>query len=737
MKYKFILIVIFIFILIVALRLMLKSVSHKNDIEKMETLVPEMYAKRTKTISDARIGGLIDGFYESRKQNSNLVWEYDWGGADSGQFTDMLNTFEPIVISVCQPNSEFYKNDKAWTFIENFIDMVRTKIRTGIKLNQRVPFGNNWYSFSITWPRILCAINFFYHKVYNKYNEYFNTIMKTMVNYLIPTPRKSMGWTRNGSNAVMMLTPYAICHVLIGDWDQVKNTEDVLETLKDVELSLSVSGNGLYHDGSFLFHNTPLRNVPGGEGYLRAYGYLTSAFTEYVFLNRFLDMTGHTNTPIAINKILHPTIPLHFPSWFARTGKMTHDTSQFAGKLGMHTIDTIKGISVLAPTFALQFNGQSSILSYSEVDIKNSTFPLISIFMRRRLFNNTDPLILPKYVPYYPGIVSHNLTPIVYPVESTDSRMVTTQQYFPTRVKCALAKIGLDSGFYPNELSNKNIKDERLSVIGMVNSFYLDKEGIEVFEACLVTAMSMTSYLELDDISGRTRSVGFGKNIEKISEHEYVIDGREHVKITHGNNIRVMDMLDVVDTNNNNDSSDNPDEPPPPPDLDYQIDYDDDDDEDGGGGGGADSSAITYQAIICDFDIDSRAVGFVSTYINSLEEAKLVGFSSIKTGRNNNDISISNLDVAMQWKDGWLSVTNKHQMAFATTNETPVKYLSLPLSIFSKHKNTGPFLTKMTKKIVFSNEDTDPNVKGSHLDILTNKLIAYVNYHRLYFTVDL
>lgn len=746
---------------------MLRKQQELTDIEKLEILVPQMYDQRIGPYDDEKITHLIDLFKESEEANTlkTSVWGFEWLGPKSKHFTDMLNQFEPIVVSVSKPESKYFGDKKVWDFIISFIQMINSAIGLTIQ-HQSVPFGNNWYSFSITYPRILCAVNFYYFRTFKKTHSFLMDTLKRSIMLLIPTPRKSLGWTRNGSNAVMMLTPYLIAHQLMGTWQLVKNQPDVITTLKDLELKYVHSGIGIYYDGSFLFHDTIIPNSKNKtKGYLRAYGYLTSAYTEYVFLNRFFDKAGFNNAQICINKTLHPKIPLRFPSWFARTGSLKHNPQQFAGKLGLHVIDTIKGISLLHPNYVLQFNGQSSILSYTEIDTENIGYPLVSIFMRRMLFEGDEPYIDSLLVPYMPGVVTENFTKVEYKSQTANTnRVITTEQFFPQLVSCAVTKIGPVNGFNPENEGGGEI------CAAMINFFYLPKEHMFVKEASLVMFNKMYNFLNINmhtdadyvDVDTFVRSIGFGKKIIEIDKDKkiYLIDNREIVKVHVSGDVFIKNVsLDTLKKEryayNSNSATDEANEYTLETDISLESANDD--------------SQIdniiqktkdmeTFEALACRFDASQSIIYSTQFYTGSVDivsseensedqededenqsddvvkqqQKKLKMYSdgylnsAFTMSTNQFYLFVGNCSILYSHK--WLSLYNGKCISFACVeHEVPQKFIRLPLAIYTIHKdflnlNFSPFPAKV-------------KVKDGYIDNQLKTFVSQVNYTKLYITL--
>lgn len=668
-----------------------------SNVEKLKILVPKMYEMRfSGTVKDDEIHQNMLEFQEywENKDTNETLWGYNWAGSDSSEFDDMLREIEPMIITASKPQSTFYKNQKFWQMVEDFIILVTDKINFGINYKYQFPFGNNWYAFSITLPRIIASSVFYYRQTFNKPNPVLESTMKRYVTKIIETPRLSLGWSRQGSNAVMMFVPFLISHILMGDWVNYETIPDVVETFKDVYLPVVKEDIGLYPDGSFLFHQTK-NDITGNTGYLRAYGYLTSSFTEYYFLNEFFESNHWRNAQIAFDKLCHPTIRLHYPSWFTRTVSMSH-SEMFKGKLGRHLIDTIRGVSILAPGFVLQFNGQSPNLSFAEVDYNHSKMPLISIFMRRLLYQNTAPSLNVNHVPFYPGVVSNQHTALELRVEIQGQ---TTHQYFPEIAKSAVVGI---NGF-------NNVP----GYVGLYNHFSL--YGFNMTEMVIANELGMYNCIKFNHEhvdTNMVRSIGYGKTIDVIQPNRYyLIDRRELVCIYSDVTVTVLKLTSLQKLNNTrNTTSDKANN--------YSFDQlvetsisnpkwkgtfsdnetyweDDDDKENEEGENEEDDSDQNaddevFYCLSCPFDEDGKV--FYSAHFRpdmsdglkleqkrrNTEEANFI----MKNGK----VMLMNNDVTLTYADDWASLISNRFASFAcTTTYTPTSFVQLPINIFRKH----------------------------------------------------
>lgn len=699
---KYIILIIIVIILIAIAIYLFKKPRPLTLREKIFKNVPIMYNKRLDKISDDTIDSLIEQYYDARKSgDTSVIWGFKWAGTESSIFSNLLNTLEPILPSIADRSSRHFKDGKTWRFIQDILGTILAAIPMGQSFVHTFPFGNNWYPFSITLLRILGGANFFYYDSFGELNDKLMDSMNRTVILLLPTPRKSLGYTRNGANAVMMLTPFIIAHTLMGDWDKLVSHADVQETILDV---LNIPTNrsiGLYPDGAFLFHNTN-QTPTGDEGYLRAFGYLTSAYTEYDFLNKVFDCEAFMyNSQRVFDKLFHPVIPLHFPSWFSRTTNLKHNPSKFAGRLGMHILDSIKAISILSDNFVLQFNGQTTHLSFCEVDRNHSQLPAISLFMRRMLYADTPEHIQVIHVPYYPGVVTTSLIPLTLKVEKYGQ---TTCQYFMNTASTHIVHLPGSGRENP--------------YIAMSNYFSFDQQDMNFHEVAVANHTGLYSYIR--DCSGSNneyvRSVGYGKKIKVLKVNEkYLIDDREVITIHKSGEIMIYKLRDInevmkkIQENANQGGGTDVDADSNLHDIarytrthtyegsswtgpkiisgETKEENNDSDSEDTDAENDATDDAEDkeiYYSIVCKFCPDDKCVSYSAIYGNDGDtQDKFMKM----TYKDDKMFTYSLTDCTVTLQEGWLSAFNTQYASFANDDTKLSRYTRLPLVIFQKHKS--------------------------------------------------
>lgn len=371
---------------------------------------------------------------------------------DSEAFGEVILKMQNIAILTSIKTSSYYKNEEFWNKMVPFF--IKTVDVPTAPVDFNTPWGSNWYQFSITYPRFLTILAYLYRRLFGKPND---DLELTLANYIasyFSVPRngspgiESMGWHRDGPNAVMMAVPYVGGKLLMKTLD---NDDPIIRYVKEyLNLDFVSSGEGLYPDYSFIFHTS-----------LRAYGYVYSADEDFIILNRFFRRSTKRLYDI-YNILEHPTIPLHFSAFFTRTASCK---SAKRGKLGFYVLNTARIVVAKTPNWYLSFNGQINNLCYYEADKSENLWVQIWLTGRIFLYQNSDTRWYKELVTYYPGVISYKNSLEVFLSETK-----TTHTFLPSRAKSIICKFGD-------------------SAIAMRNSYIVAKNGYDltVDEMILIT----------------------------------------------------------------------------------------------------------------------------------------------------------------------------------------------------------------------------------------------------------
>ncbi|ABE11606.2 ODV-E66-like protein [Glossina pallidipes salivary gland hypertrophy virus] len=213
------------------------------------------------------------------------------------------------------PKDKYYKDKEIWKMILFSIITITSFLPEEVIPNV-FPWGKNWYSFSITYPLLLVSATYMHLHLFKKHNQ---DLARNLTKYASayysehtePTCIKSIGWRRDGSNAIMISIVYIGAHLYMKDFDP--NWPSQIYIRNFIKADYVMEGEGFYHDGSFVTHTS----LPG-------YGYPTSAYNDFILIATFYENWDAVN---AINNILkiteHPTIKSHYGPWFTRAGSLS------------------------------------------------------------------------------------------------------------------------------------------------------------------------------------------------------------------------------------------------------------------------------------------------------------------------------------------------------------------------------------------------------------------------------
>lgn len=401
----------------------------------------------------------IDVDIESFQYNEQLFTAYKWQD-NTSELSDMCDAMDRVLVGTLDWRNTPQRRDKIWRIIEFTIKTMCERISVPLP-NQRVPWGHNWYPFSISIPRILVFAAFLYRDQFKRPNRVIEGWLRLMVPELLKSPKQSLGWTRDGPNAVMMAIPYLGANILLNRYDNAVAHTDFKYVLKYIQIDYVTSGEGFYADAGFVFHSN-----------MRAYGYVYGSFVDFKLLADFYQMDTIVTKLAKIYKILNnpsPKITTQYGPWFSRTKNMRVGTKTY-GMFGYSIISSVGIVSVRQPKFTLQFHGQKRYLGHYEADQANYDMMQYATMARQYHYEDTDPIIRMEFMTYYPGVISLDNKHIVL---KTDARFTTTQSFVPDDAQSILCQI-----------------DDQ--TIGMYNTYTIRVLKFKVEEILLITDYGMT-----------------------------------------------------------------------------------------------------------------------------------------------------------------------------------------------------------------------------------------------------
>lgn len=386
--------------------------------------------------------------------------------ADSETFGTFVNTLNSLMAATIDPQSRFYKNESIWKMLKHAIREIESKLPS-VPENYKFPWGANWYQFSVSYPLFLVSTTYMHRRLYNRDDEFMTRHLSSYIaNYFKDPPTNngiiSMGWLRDGPNAILMAVPYIGGHLFLNDYNEYSTGMNYIRSY--VTLKFVTTKNGFYPDGSFIFHTD-----------LRAFGYITSAYQDFVLVSKFMGITNSLKAVhLALAKSEHPTIPRHFGPWFNRTSRQYSSFSKL-GRLGFFVYDHMRGISAKTADWIISFNGQQPDICFYESDGSNYSWAQYWTMARRFMYKDTADRIFKPLLPYYPGVWSYGRQAI-----DIKSQTTTTETYLPSFASCIICKFG----------------DE---AIGMYNRYIVDMAGnnFDVTELTLLTRIGVHCYYSI------------------------------------------------------------------------------------------------------------------------------------------------------------------------------------------------------------------------------------------------
>lgn len=476
------------------------------------------YALAVSEIGDAEVSSIIGTFqYDSvmvplsqSDATGTAVSNFEWN-TNTEAFLELIMIIQRCVMRSCQPKSVHYRNEVIWKMATHFISQVQARLPTTPQYHA-FPWGENWYQFSITYPRFLVIVAYMQVRLFNQEVDkgLYRTLSLYIQNYF-KNPEdarsgiQSMGWNRPGPNSIMMAVPYIGGHLLLKDFSREDNIFKYIDNY--LTLDFVQSGEGLYPDYGFVFH-----------GELRAYGYIYSSYQDFVLVSKFLGKTDYLKLTNIFEIFEHPTIKRHFSGWFTRASSVW--SSSTGGKLGFYAVDSICAVIAKTEDWMIEFNGQRKDLCYYESDQSNFTWGQIWIGARVFYTNTFDRKWYRDLVPYYPGVISYNNRVVEF-----KSTTLTTTTFLPSHASSMIASMS-DAVAIRNEY-NIIYSNYSLEVIEMT---LVTKDGIHSFYEIVPdvndhTAHPLTVSLNLGTHeAGKTSGGSLGAYYSFVDSHTYVYE---------------------------------------------------------------------------------------------------------------------------------------------------------------------------------------------------------------------
>lgn len=356
--------------------------------------------------------------------SQNLTWD-----TDSSTFGDLCNSLMGMVSYGSDKSSKYYKNKLLWQQVFYAIREIAGKL-PNVPKAYTVPWGTNWYQFSITYPTFLVSTAFSYYATFGTEDPFLTRHLSSYIsNYFkeskIVEGLYSMGWKREESNVIGMSVPVIGGRLYANRFDSSANSQIYARNY--------MAANYVYESNGFYYDNTYITHVSRNDGYTTAF------YNEFKFVFDFYRMKTRFFTVLHKNFSIteHPDFPLHHGPWFSRTSSLKgFEPGRKFAKYGIDIRGFERGVCVRTKNISLHYNGQISPLATYESDRTNQEWGQCWIFMRRPLTKDSPDRMYAELVPYYDGIHSYGLKQINWPSTTT-----TTSTFPPDSALCSLCYI--------------------------------------------------------------------------------------------------------------------------------------------------------------------------------------------------------------------------------------------------------------------------------------------------------
>lgn len=337
---------------------------------------------------------------------------------NTGDFNRTLLALIAYVDLLRDQNSVFLNDTFLARRLYNFAILIYNRLPKKL-VDFQFPWGTNWYEFSILMPQYFMHTNIMLKPMGYNLDNY---VIKLGQIYL-PTPIKSMGWTRAGGNVVRMFLPFIYYKLLSGHFiNQISAMTDVQTAYNIVSLNSVMYGDGINKDLSYIDHEN-----------VRAWGYLLTGIYTYVHYEYFFVNISYNLVKECLNKVLyfngqvHPALISRGGWQISREGIYYLNTQNYY-RNGIFSCDLNKVLTIKCPKYFCTVLGQRTNLAYYEADRNNDTMAPIWLFAKRPYIGNRSVAFGQVIVENEPGVWS--------PLPRHVSTTTTTESFVPTRAKC-------------------------------------------------------------------------------------------------------------------------------------------------------------------------------------------------------------------------------------------------------------------------------------------------------------
>lgn len=224
----------------------------------------------------------------------------------------------------------------------------------------KIPWGTNWYEMSVSATTMLA-----YYLLLP--NCSLPDLAKEIIFMIIPNPKKSLGYTRDGANSVYFAGPYLLAHNVDGTVEEAMSISEYKYVKDYISLPIQRSQgvDGFHLDKTFLFH-----------GGLPAYSYLStldSDLSSYFYkLDRTIKSSPATKWQAVKDIIRHPSITVAVMGATGRVNNLSM-ASNITSQYGIQVMPMQRFIRYFTKDHQFSMRGQEPWLGFYESDHTNDS----------------------------------------------------------------------------------------------------------------------------------------------------------------------------------------------------------------------------------------------------------------------------------------------------------------------------------------------------------------------------
>ncbi|XP_044593994.1 uncharacterized protein LOC123271672 [Cotesia glomerata] len=386
-------------------------------------------------------------------------------------------------------------------------DIIRRSLITMRKFEYLLPnpWGENWYAFSVTLPKLL-SMYIYLGDIEELKRECCRLMMK-----LVTKLDRSLSVNRNGMNVAYLGIP-RLCATYYFEkktfeQDTQENENPFIKLKEQFNVNLNRSPaifDGVYGDGTCIEH----KNVATFSYFVTLDGFYESVYHALGLLSNVRDIAN-----LILSKVLHPDIPWLPFGLFGRTG------DRYRGKQWWNITGTKEGIELMPFAGVAVFKTPESMISirvqrpgftaYETDNAAKGEFALGWIQLRRIYIKGVDyprelkwdvlkdepGLIIPADGQFLPLVIGKDQTTLCYQCE-------------PNSINSFVGRLDSELLFWKNEYNFRSAYNG----------------DCFVKEAAVVTAHGLEAYYEIENNSGKDLKFIWKDNKNNLAVNDVSVD---------------------------------------------------------------------------------------------------------------------------------------------------------------------------------------------------------------------